>query len=192
MKKEIKTTPMGIPTPTYVVATYNQDGSVDAMNLAWGGVCGANPPCVQISVNTGRRTRENILRTGAFSLNVGGVELMKVTDYFGLVSGAEADKLSATGITASKGKHVNAPTLDQYPLSMECEMIDAREIGPHLMIIAEIKGIMVEASVMDEDGRVSVEKMAPICLDPIGLNYYVLDKIAGKAYDEGKVLLSNK
>lgn len=189
MKKNLKPTAVSFPTPTYIISTYNEDGSVDAMNLAWGGVCASNPPCLQISINTGRRTRENILRTGAFAVNIGGQDLMEISDYFGLISGAKADKLAAAGVTATKGSHVNAPTLDQYPLSVECEVMDTKEIGPHLMIIGEIKGILAEESILDEKGAISIGKLAPIGLDPVGLNYMAFDRTVGKAYQAGKSYL---
>lgn len=189
MKKELPVTAMSFPMPTYIVATYNEEGSVDAMNLGLGGVCSLKPPCLQISLNTGRRTRENILRTGAFTVSIGGEALMKVSDYFGLVSGAEEDKLSKTGITYVKSQHVNAPILEQYPLSIACALRDTLEIGPHLMAIGEIKGIVADAEILDERGNISVEKLAPIGLDPVGHHYVAFDRIVGKAYQEGTAYL---
>ena len=189
MKKQLKATAMSFPAPVFIVATYNEDGSADAMNAAWGGVCGAVPPCIQVSLNTGRKTRENILRTGCFTINIGGEDLMAVSDYFGLVSGKKEDKLARTGITVTRSDHVDAPILDQYPLSFECRVSDTKEIGPHLMVIGEIKGISAEESILDENGSVSVEKLAPIGLDPAGNQYVAFREVVGHAYIEGKKYL---
>lgn len=189
MKKELTPAAMSFPTPIYIVATYNEDGSADAMNLAWGGVCGAKPPCLQISLNTGRRTRENILRTGAFTVNIGGASLMKESDYFGLVSGAQEDKLKKTGITVTKSSHVPAPMLDAYPLSISCKLRSTQEIGPHLMVIGEIVGIAAEESILDASGQISIEKLSPLGLDPVGHHYLAFSEIIGHAYQEGREYL---
>jgi len=180
---------MSFPAPVFIVATYNEDGSANAMNAAWGGVCGATPPCIQVSLNTGRRTRENILRTGCFTVNIGGEDLMAISDYFGLVSGKKEDKLAKAGVTATRSDNVDAPVLDQYPLSFECKMTDSKEIGPHLMVIGEIKGIVADESILDESENISVEKLAPIGLDPVGHKYIAFREVVGHAYEEGRKYL---
>lgn len=189
MKKQLKAKAMTFPAPVFIVATYNEDGSVDAMNAAWGGVCGSVPPCIQISLNTGRKTRENILKTRAFTINIGGRNLMEISDYFGLISGSKEDKIAKVGMTVTKSKNVNAPILDRYPLSIECSVYDTKEIGPHLMVIGEIKGICAEESVLDDNGEISIEKLAPIGLDPIGHKYVAFDHVIGKAFEVGKKYL---
>lgn len=189
MKKQLKATAMTFPAPVFIVATYNEDGTANAMNAAWGGVCGAVPPSIQVSLNTGRKTRENVLRTGCFTINFGGKDLMEVSDYFGLVSGKKEDKLSKVGITVTRSSHVDAPILDQYPLSLECKVSDTKEIGPHLMVIGEIKGISADEAILDEAGNISIEKLAPIGLDPVGHKYVAFREVVGHAFDIGKKYL---
>ena len=189
MKKQLKATAMTFPAPVFVIATYNEDGTANAMNAAWGGVCGAMPPSIQVSLNTGRKTRENILRTGCFTINIGGEDLMEVSDYFGLVSGKKEDKIAKAGITVTRSDKVDAPILDQYPLSLECKVADTKEIGPHLMVIGEIKGIFAEETILDEAGNISVEKLAPIGLDPVGHKYVAFREVVGHAFDIGKKYL---
>ena len=191
MKKQLKATAMTFPAPVFIVATYNEDGTANAMNAAWGGVCGAVPPSIQISLNTGRKTRENVLRTGCFTINIGGRDLMEVSDYFGLVSGKKEDKLSRAGITVTGSSHVDAPILDQYPLSLECKVSDTKEIGPHLMVIGEIKGISADEAILDGAGNISIEKLAPIGLDPVGHNYVAFHEVVGHAFDVGKKYLED-
>lgn len=189
MKKQLKATALTFPAPVFIVATYNEDGSSNAMNAAWGGICGMVPPSIQISLNTGRKTRENILRTECFTINIGGEDLMEISDYFGLVSGEKEDKLARAGITVTRSNNVDAPILDQYPLSIECRVSDTKEIGPHLMVIGEIKRISAEESILDEAGRISVEKLGPIGLDPVGHKYVAFREVIGHAFDAGKKYL---
>ncbi|MBO4880985.1 MAG: flavin reductase family protein [Firmicutes bacterium] len=190
MKKQIGPGTYVFPTPTYIIGTYNEDGTADVMNLAWGGVCGFKPPCVQISLNTGRRTRENLLRTGCFTVNIGGVNLMAESDYFGLISGSKANKLETVGFTSTRSENVDAPVIDQYPLTLECRMVDSREIGPHLMVIGEIVGVVCDEDVLDDKGKPDVKKIKPLGLDPIGHNYIAFDHIVGEAYKEGRKYLN--
>lgn len=192
MRISLKPAAMSFPAPVYIVGTYNEDGTADAMNAAWGGVCASAPPCIQISLNTGRRTRENILRTGCFTVSFAVRELMQVSDYFGLISGTLEDKVARAGITVEKSALVDAPILCQYPLTLECRLYDSREIGPHLMVIGEIVGISADERILDADGRISVEKLDPLALDPVGHRYLACHEIIGEAFEAGKELLSRR
>lgn len=186
MKKQLGAGTITFPTPVYIVGTYNEDGSANVMNVAWGGMCASEPPCVEIALNTGRRTRENILRTGAFTIHIATKELMEQSDYFGLVSGSKADKLAEVGFTTTKSETVDAPVIDAYPMVLECEMRESHEIGPHLMVVGEIKGVLAEEEVLNEKGSaVDITKIAPICYDPSSNQYILADTVAGAAFGAG-------
>lgn len=189
MKKNLGAGCIAYPTPTYIVATYNEDGSCDVMNAAWGGLCASKPPCVEIALNTGRRTRENILRTNAFTINLCGQDKMEECDYFGLVSGAKEDKLAKVGYTTTKSEFVNAPVIDAFPLTIECEVYDTKEIGPHLMVIGEIKNVLADESILNEKGQVDIEKLKPFGYDPVGNKYVAFDKVIGDAFGAGLKIL---
>lgn len=185
MKKELKTGTMLFPTPTLIVGTYNDDGTPNAMNVAWGGVCASDPPCVQISVRQERKTKENIDKRGAFTIHISGEECMKISDYMGIASGHTEDKIAALGLTAIDSGKVDAPIIDEYPLVLECEARATYEVGGHFMIIGEIKGVLAEDSILDDKNKIDVAKLAPIAFDPAGGNYIVFDRIAGKAFSVG-------
>ena len=84
MKKELKAATMVFPTPTLIVGTYNEDGTANAMNVAWGGVCASEPPCVQISIRTERKTKENIDKKKAFTLHIFAYAVDKRLTVFGI------------------------------------------------------------------------------------------------------------
>ena len=37
--KSLGVKPFVFPMPVLLIATYSEDGSVDVMNMAWGGIC---------------------------------------------------------------------------------------------------------------------------------------------------------
>lgn len=42
MKKDLGVKPYLFPMPVLMISTYNEDGTVDVMNMAWGGICAQN------------------------------------------------------------------------------------------------------------------------------------------------------
>lgn len=192
MKKTVPVTPLGLPCPVYIIATYNEDGTVDAMNAGWTGTCGAKPFSIMVALNTGRRTRENVLRTGKFTVCIGGKSLMDVSDYFGCISGAKEDKIKGAGVHVSKGEVLETPIIDEYPINLECEVSFTKEIGPHLMVVGEVKNMIVDDEILGEDGKVVLEKLQPIALDSITMRYIECDKVIGKAHGEGEKFVQSK
>ena len=185
MKKELKAATMVFPTPTLIVGSYNEDGTANAMNVAWGGVCASEPPCVQISIRAERKTRENIDKRKAFTLHISGKSLMDKSDYIGIVSGHSEDKIGKLGLTVSPGRKVDAPVIEDYPLALECEVRDICEVGSHIMIIGEVKAVLAEDEILDDKGKIDVTRLAPLAFDPAGGNYIVCERIAGKAFSAG-------
>lgn len=185
MKKELKPANLVFPTPTFIVGTYNDDGTANAMNVAWGGVCASEPPCIQISVKAERKTKDNIDKRKAFTIHISGEALMDKSDYIGIVSGHNEDKISTLGLTVGKAKKVDAPIIEEYPLVLECEVRDIYEVGSHNMIIGEIKAVMAEEEILNPNNKVDVTKLAPIAYEPAGGTYIVCDRVVGKAFSEG-------
>jgi flavin reductase (DIM6/NTAB) family NADH-FMN oxidoreductase RutF len=35
-----------VPTPVWVIGTYDREGKPNVMTAAWGGICCSKPPCV--------------------------------------------------------------------------------------------------------------------------------------------------
>lgn len=192
MKKTVPVTPLGLPCPVYIVASYNEDGTADAMNCGWAGTCGARPFSIMIAINSGRRTRENVLRNRAFTVAIGGKSLLAESDYFGCISGAREDKIAGAGMHVSKGEAVNAPVIDEYPINLECEVTLMQEIGPHLMVVGEVKNMIVDDEILNEDGKVDIAKLQPVALDSVTMSYLECDKVIAKAHDIGERFVKSR
>ena len=182
MKKEIRVCPAIYPMPVILIATYNDDGSVDVMNAAWG--CAFDTTQIELNISDNHRTTENIRKRKAFTVSLANVENMVPADYVGIVSGArEPKKFEKTGWKAHKSDVVDAPILDDLPYSLECTLECFKE---DYGIIGNIKSLLVDEKYLDESGKVDLAKMKIIAYDPFNHGYYVMGEKVGQAFSEGR------
>jgi len=189
MKTSIGVKDIVFPTPVFIVGTYCEDGKPNAMNVAWGGICSSNPPCISIAIRRQRCTYENILKRKAFTVSLPSVEYVKEADYFGMVSGKTADKFAATGLTPVKGDKVDAPYIKEFPFNVECKVIEIFQIGEHAQIIGEIMDIKVDESCLGENGMPAIELIKPMAFDPAASNYNAIGDVVAKAFSAGKEII---
>ena len=175
----------GWPVPVLMVATYNEDGSVDVMNAAWG--CAYDFKQIKLNISESHRTTKNIRRTGCFSVTLGDARHIAESDYFGLVSGdKKKDKFEVTGLSAHKSEIMDAPILDDFPICMECKSI---EHSDDYGVLGDIVRLTVDENYLDEKGQPDLAKMQIIAYDPFNHGYYVVEKKVGQAFFDGKKLL---
>lgn len=181
MRKDFGAKPMLVPQPVCILATYDENGVPNAMNAAWAGIAEMN----QIIVCLGpHKTTENLEKCPDFTLSVGTKEQVVACDYVGIVSGNKVpDKVAKAGFTTIKAPHVNAPIINELPLTMECKLLKILEDELYL---AEIVNVCVDESVLNEDGLISYEKFHPIIYDTLFHGYYELGAKVGNAFSDGK------
>jgi flavin reductase (DIM6/NTAB) family NADH-FMN oxidoreductase RutF len=188
MKKAIGAKTVVYPTPVFVVATYDADGQPNAMTAAWGGICASNPPCVAVSIRKNRYTYDNIVERGAFTVNIPSEANTAAADYFGIVSGRNADKFAAAGVTAVDSDQVDAPIIAEFPFALECRVLQQVEIGSHVQFVGEIVDIQADESVLTEDGALDIEKVKPILFAPENQAYYGIGSQVAEAFSVGREL----
>lgn len=184
MKKELKVVPAIFPMPVILIATYNEDGSVDVMNAAWG--CAYDFKQIKLNISESHMTTKNIRRNKAFTVTVADAAHIAEADYVGIVSAHQVkDKFARTGLKAHKSEVVNAPILDDFPICMECKLgEDVEGYG----VIGDIVRLSVEESCLDSNGKVDIEKLQTIAYDPFNHGYYLVTKKVGNAFFDGKKL----
>ena len=185
MRKNLGAKTMCYPMPVYIIATYNADGTPNAMNAAWGGI--SEEKEISICADDGHKTAENLVARKAFTVSMATAKYMAACDYVGIVSGnKEPDKFAKAGFHATKSEFVDAPIIDELPMALECKVIsyDAETCR----LVGEIVNISVDDSVLNEDGKVDVAKLQPITYDPINHHYLVLGEKVGQAFCDGKTL----
>lgn len=180
-KKELRLHALVAPTETVIVSAYDKTGKADACTLAFYMVSSHVPPCVTVAINAThrRKTLRDILETKAFVLGFPGIDQVRETDYLGVESGYNTDKLANIGFTTTEAKTVHAPIINELLLSLECEVVHTVTVGSHMQITGEVKRILADDSILNEKGRVRMDRLRPIIYDEEeGLYLRVGEKIA--------------
>lgn len=183
MRKNFGAKPYLYPQPVMIIGTYDENGNANAMNAAWGGMAGANKIIIDLSSH---KTTDNIQLNRAFTVSVGDVKHLTACDYVGMVSAHNApDKMEKADFTTTKSDFVNAPIINELPLTLECELLDVIEGSLYL---GEIKNVSMDESILGEDGELDLTKFVPITYDPIHHGYYPLGQRVGNAFADGAKL----
>ena len=170
------------PMPVLIVAAYDEDGTPNAMNAAWGGIYDTN--LVMVCLADDHKTTENIKKSGAFTLSFATANTVAPCDYVGIVSANDVpDKFERAGFHATKSEFVNAPLIDELPMAVECKLLKFNEDG---ICIGEIVNISADESVLDADGKVDAKKLDPIIYDSVSHAYWNFGEKVGKAFSDGK------
>jgi flavin reductase (DIM6/NTAB) family NADH-FMN oxidoreductase RutF len=190
LKKSLGAKTLLYPTPVLVVGSYHADGRPNVMTAAWGGIACSKPPCVCVSLRAATATHGNVVARKAFTISLPSGEQAAAADYFGLVSGRSVDKFSVTGLTPVKAEFVDAPYVAEFPLVVECKVVQVHELGLHTQFIGEIKDVKIEEACLDGDGHIDVGKLDPIAhaFEPGG--YFALGALIGPALSIGRVFVA--
>jgi len=186
MKKSLGASTIVYPTPVFIIGTYDDAGKANCMTAAWAGICCSRPPCVAISLQRPRYSYGNIVKRGAFTVNIPSEAHVEAADYFGIVSGKDVDKFAVTGLTPIRSQLVDAPYIEEFPFSLECKVIHTIDIGVHVQFIGEIMDIKADESVLGPDGRIDIEKVRPILFAPGDSAYYGIGEYCGRAFSVGE------
>ena len=189
VKKSIGARTVVYPTPVWVVGTYDEQGRPNLMTAAWVGICCSKPPCIAISLRKATYTYDSIIERKAFSINVPSETHASMVDYFGLVSGKNVDKFAVTRLTPIRGDLEDAPYVKEFPLVLECKLINSIEIGLHIQFIGEIMDVKADEAVLGDEGLPDIEKVKPIIFGPEILTYHGLGKHLGRAFSIGRDML---
>lgn len=184
MRKNFGVKPWFYPLPVLIVGSYDENGQADAMNAAWDGLYDAN--LVELCLSSGHKTTKNIKATGAFTISFADAKNVAKCDYVGIVSANNTpDKMEKAGFTVTKSSFVNAPIIEELPMTLECRLKKVTEEGN---IIGEIVNISVDDSILDENGQIDVDKLQPIAFDPVKNDYRVIGEKVGNAFEDGNKL----
>ncbi len=188
MKKELGVHPYLFPMPVLMIATYGDDGMVDVMNMAWGGICAPN--MVSLNISASHKTSENLKKRGAFTLSIADIPHIREADFLGTASGNQMpDKFARTGLTAVKSEKVDAPVVQEFPVTLECRVVaDKTEAYGH-HVLGEIVGVLADEAVLDGSGKVDPGKLNAFVYDAFQNGYYAIGEKLGEAWNIGAPLL---
>ena len=188
MKRSVGAKTILYPMPVLVVGTYDQAGRPNMMTAAWGGICCSRPPCVAISLRAATYTYENLMATRAFTVNIPPETYVTEADYVGIASGRQVDKFAVTGLTPVPGKVVHAPSVEEFPVVLECQVLHTLEIGLHTQFVGEIKDIQVAEDCLTPEGSPDITKIKPFLFAFDSSAYYRIGDYLAPAFAVGKGL----
>lgn len=172
------------PLPVLIIGSYDENGKADAMNAAWGGIYDTNQ--VILCLSAGHKTTKNIKKKGAFTVSFANAENVVASDYVGIVSAnSTSDKMERAGFHTTKSEFVDAPIIDELPMTLECKLVKVNDDGN---IIGEIINVSADESILGEDGLIDAEKLQAISFDPVHNTYLKVGGKVGNAFIDGNKL----
>lgn len=188
MKKSFGVQPYLFPMPTYMIGTYNEDDTVDVMMMAWGGICDTD--MVALNLAADHKTVANLRARKAFTLAIPGVDTLKESDFLGIASGNKMpDKFARTGLHAVKSEKVDAPVIEEYPVTLECTVEKFEDEPYGLRVLGRIVNVLADEKTLDEKGKIDAGKIGAFAFDQVHNGYYAIGEKVGQAWNAGAELM---
>jgi flavin reductase (DIM6/NTAB) family NADH-FMN oxidoreductase RutF len=188
MLKNLGVNPFVFPMPVLMISTYGENDKVDVMNMAWGGICAEN--MVALNIGEDHKTSENIKSRKAFTLSIADIPHMKEADFFGIATGNKmTDKFERSGLTAVKSANVDAPVVTEFPLTLECKVVECQNTVYGFRVLGEIVNVLADENVLDEKGKVDPTKLNAFVFDQFQNGYYAIGEKVGQAWNSGADLM---
>ena len=152
-----------LPTPVFLVGTYDHTGRPNIMTAAWGGICASQPPSIAVSIRKSRWTYNAILERKSFTINIPSRKLAAQSDFAGMHSGRDTDKFTALNLTPVPAEHVDAPGIAECP-------------------------VKVDSACMREDGLPDPALIDPLLFAPLVQEYWAISQFEARAFSAGHAL----
>lgn len=156
-KKKWKPSALLAPLPPALVTCKNGD-SANILTVGWTGILNSNPPKTYISVRPERFSHDLIKNSGCFVINLPTRALVKATDYCGVRSGKDTDKLRDMKLSVTTADETGCPMLNESPVSLECKVYDTVSLGSHDMFLADIVAVYIDSEIVDENDKIRFDK----------------------------------
>ena len=184
MKKDLGVLTALFPMPVLLVASYDQDGTVGVMNVAWG--TPGESDQVTLFVDEDHKTTKNILLTKAFTVSLADKAHLAEADFFGIASGNKMpDKFAKSGLHAKKSAHVNAPIIQEFPLAIECKLLEVVRAEHLFAIVGKVVNVCADEEVLSEKGKVEPQKLNAVLFDTFQSGYWSIGEKVGQAWKTG-------
>jgi flavin reductase (DIM6/NTAB) family NADH-FMN oxidoreductase RutF len=195
-KIKLAAQPMLWPHPVVLVGA-NIDGKPDFTTVAWTGIAASNPASITIALQPQRWSLKGIKKNRTFSVNVPSIDLVKETDYCGMVSGADTDKVKDCNFKVFYGNLKTAPLIEQCPINLECEVTHILDLGSHNLIVGKFNEVYLSDDCMT-GGVPDIDKIRPFEFGPgkhqavTKVKYYVLGEAFADAFKAGRDIRTGK
>ena len=191
MRKNLGSQPAVFPMPVLTVASYDENGTVQVMNAAWGMICDMDK--IALFIDEDHATTRAIRQTGAFTVSIADKDHMDVADYYGIATGNKMpDKFERSGYHAEKSTYVNAPVITEFPVTLECELAEITQTENLHAVVGRIVNVSADEKVLSENGKIDPMKLNALIFDQFQNGYYVATQKVGKAWNAGAGLMKQQ
>ena len=188
MKKDLGKMPAVFPMPVLIVAAYDENGTVQAMNAAWGMICDMDK--IALFIDEDHATTKAIRQSRAFTVSLADRDHMAAADFFGIATGNKmADKFVRSGCHAEHSANVNAPVITEFPVTMECTLAEIAETDTLHAVVGTIVNVVADEAVLADNGKIAPEKLNALIFDQFQSGYYIAGEKVGRAWNAGKELM---
>ena len=167
------------PLPAVLISCGETEEEYNMLTVAWVGTICTNPAMCYISVRSERHSYDIIKRTKSFVINLTNEDMARATDWCGVRSGKDYNKFQEMRLTPQMAQKVKAPIILESPLSIECEVVEIKELGSHHMFIANVVNVQADERYIDpatDEFRLSDAKLIAYSHG----HYYKLGEEIGK------------
>lgn len=151
------------PLPAVMVSCRSSQGVDNIITVAWTGIICSDPAMLYVSIRPERYSYEIIKESGCFVVNIPNRYLVRALDFCGVKSGRDINKFKHLGLTAQNSNMVDAPSIEECPVSLECKVKDIVPLGSHDMFISEILCVDVAEKLLDKSGKLHLNNADLIC-----------------------------
>lgn len=184
MRKDFGKKTIITPLPVVIIGTYDENGVPNAMNAAWAGQVDSDQILVSLSKH---KTTDNLELKKEFTVSFATKDTVTASDYFGIESGRNVNKIEKAGFHAVKSAYVDAPIFTEYPLTLECRVVELQPDTEGYLLIGETVNMSADESVLT-DGKIDLGKVEPVMFDSAMNKYRVVGEVVADAFKEGMKL----
>mgnify|MGYP003488084196 CR=1 FL=1 len=135
-------------------------------------------PAVMVTCGASEEEWNDIIkRHMEIVINLTDASTAFATDWCGVRSGRDYNKFDEMHLTPGKAAIVQAPTIEEAPLSIECRVKEIVSLGSHEMYIAEVVNVIADDRYIDTaTGKFELADSDPLVYLH-GAYYHLGDKI---------------
>ncbi len=162
-----------VPCPVILLSVKGEERP-NIITLSWAANICSNPPSIAVGIRPNRYSYDLVKKAGEFVLNVPGKNQFEDTVFCGSKSGREFDKFEECGLTAVPASKIDAPMIEECPISLECKTTQIVKVGVHDLFIAEVLAVHIDEAVLDETGRLDAAKAELFTYLPLNAQYWAI------------------
>ncbi len=173
MKREKKPSTAVVPCPVVLLSVKGPERP-NIITLSWvANVCSKSPTVV-VGIRPERHSHAMVKEAGEFVLNIPSTSQFEASVFAGTRSGKDHDKFAECNLTPSKATKVDAPMIEECPISIECRTKEIHSLGAHDLFVAEVLAVHIDDSLLDEHGRFDAAKASLFTYLPLSAEYWAL------------------